>query len=195
MTGQHRNIFAAFAQGRQHDRKHVQAVVEVVAEEAVGDHLRQVTVRGRHQAHVNPDRPRAAQALELLLLQGTEQLRLQLRRDIEKGDCPFGGLCLLYGLVPGRGTVPFFNGLLAEPSFEKGPLPDSNCEPQLAVMGSEANRIGAVAECAADDPTRPARVTVVNAEDVLPPVLVTAAMMLPVEFMGGSVGGNGQRRQ
>src|SRR5438093_7839561 len=82
MADQHRNIFAPLAQGRQHDREHVQAVVEVVAEVAVGDHVRQVAVRGRHQAHVYPDRPRASQALKLLLLQGTEQFRLQLRRDI-----------------------------------------------------------------------------------------------------------------
>jgi hypothetical protein len=48
----------------------------------VGDHLCQVAVRRRHQAHVHPDRSRAPQALELLLLQHAEELRLQLRGDI-----------------------------------------------------------------------------------------------------------------
>ena len=68
--------------GRQHDREHVEAVIEVAAEFPVRDHLRQVAVRGGHQPHVHPDGPRAAQALELLLLQGAKQLGLQLRGDV-----------------------------------------------------------------------------------------------------------------
>jgi hypothetical protein len=49
---------------------------------AIGDHLRQVAVRRRHQPHIHADRSRAAQAFELLLLQGAEQLRLQLERNV-----------------------------------------------------------------------------------------------------------------
>ena len=82
MADQPRDVVTAFSQRRQHDREDVQAVVEVFAEAAVGDHSRQVAVRGRHQAHVHLDRLRAAQALELLLLQHAEQLGLQLRRDV-----------------------------------------------------------------------------------------------------------------
>ena len=76
------DVFAALAQRREHDWEHVQAIIEVVAKLAVGDHLRQVAVRRRHQAHVHPDRSRAPQALELLLLQHAEELRLQLRWDV-----------------------------------------------------------------------------------------------------------------
>ena len=44
MADQPRDVVAALAQRRQHEREHVQAVVEVAAEAAVGDHLRQVAV-------------------------------------------------------------------------------------------------------------------------------------------------------
>ena len=82
MADQQRDVVAALAQGRQHDREHVQAVVEVAAEAAVGDHRGQVAVGGGHQAHVHLDRLGAAQALELLLLQDAQQLGLQLQRDV-----------------------------------------------------------------------------------------------------------------
>src|SRR5208283_2205650 len=78
MADQRRDVVAALAQGRQHQWEHVQAVVEVTAEAAVGDHRSQVAVRGRYQAHVHADRLGAAQTLELLFLQHAEQLGLQL---------------------------------------------------------------------------------------------------------------------
>src|SRR5581483_2030452 len=56
MAGQHRDVFAALAQWRQYHREYVQAIIEVVTEAAVADHLRQVVVSGRHHAHVHPDR-------------------------------------------------------------------------------------------------------------------------------------------
>src|SRR5438552_1089221 len=80
MADQPGDVVAGLAQRRQHHGEDIQTVVEVAAENAVGHQPRQVAVRGRHQAHVHPDGPRAAQALELLLLQHAEQLRLQLRR-------------------------------------------------------------------------------------------------------------------
>jgi hypothetical protein len=58
-------------------------------------------------------------------------------------------------------------------------------------MGGEASRIGTVAEGAPDDPAGPARVTVVNAEDPLLPVLVMNAPMLTMHFMCGCGAGNG----
>src|SRR5215813_11230269 len=68
MAGKHRDVLGALAQGRQHDREYVQAIVEVAAKAAVGDHVRQIAVRCRHQTHVHPDSSGAAQAFELLLL-------------------------------------------------------------------------------------------------------------------------------
>ncbi len=62
---------------------------------------------GRHQPHVHPDRPRAAQALELLLLQHAEQLGLQLRWDvtdfIEEQRPPVRQLEAAYPLADGAG--------------------------------------------------------------------------------------------
>ena len=68
--------------GGIHDRKHVQAVVEVAAELLVGDHRDEVAIRRRHQPDVDADRPGAAEPLELLLLQHAQQLRLQLQRNV-----------------------------------------------------------------------------------------------------------------
>ncbi len=48
MAHQRRDVLGALAQRRQRDREHVQAVVEVAAEAAVGYHPGQVSVRGRH---------------------------------------------------------------------------------------------------------------------------------------------------
>jgi hypothetical protein len=61
----------------------------------------------------------------------------------------------------------------------------------MTVMGGQTNRIGTVAERAPDDPVGPARVTEVNAEDPLVPVLVMNATMLTMNFMGGYGAGNG----
>ena len=76
--------------------KHIQPVVEIAAEQAVGDHLLEIAVGGRDQPHVNPLRPGASQPLELLLLQRAQQLGLNLRRDVpgfvEKQRAPIGEL-------------------------------------------------------------------------------------------------------
>jgi hypothetical protein len=83
----------------------------------------------------------------------------------------------------------------SRPVVWKIPSPDSDREAQLAVMRGEAHCSGAVAERAPDDPAGQARVTVVNAEDALVPVLVMNGTMLTMNFMGGCGAGNGQRRQ
>ena len=70
------------AQRRIENREHVEAVVEIAAELLVGDHLREVAVGRRDQPDVDADGPGAAQALELLLLQHAQELRLQLERDV-----------------------------------------------------------------------------------------------------------------
>ncbi len=67
---------AAFPQGRQVDREHVKPVIEVLAELALRDHLRQVAVRRRDQPHVHLDRLRTAEPFELLFLKHPKQLRL-----------------------------------------------------------------------------------------------------------------------
>src|SRR5437899_9481459 len=82
MRHQGRNVFAARPQRWQQDREHVQTVVEVDAKFAPLHHLRQITVRCSHQPNVHLVSPSAAQALELLFLQDTEQFGLQCQRNI-----------------------------------------------------------------------------------------------------------------
>src|SRR5262249_29484881 len=52
------------------------------AELTVRHHLRQVAMSGGHQTHIHLDGARAAEALELLFLQGAEQLGLKLLRGV-----------------------------------------------------------------------------------------------------------------
>jgi hypothetical protein len=73
-----RDVARALAQRRQHDREHVQPVVEVLAERAVGDLLLEIAVRRRHDAHVDLDRLGAADPFELALLQHAQQLDLHV---------------------------------------------------------------------------------------------------------------------
>ena len=50
---EHRDVVAALAQRRDADRDHVEAVVQVLLEAAVGDHLLQVAVGGGDDADVH----------------------------------------------------------------------------------------------------------------------------------------------
>ena len=69
---------AAIAQGRHLDRHDAQAVVQVVAERALGDGLAQGAVGGRHDAHVHQLGLRPPHALEAALLHGLQDLGLGL---------------------------------------------------------------------------------------------------------------------
>jgi len=71
-----------FAQRRHLDRDDVEPVVEVLAEMPGLDHRRQVAIGRRDQPHVDPQRSRAAQALELVLLQDAQDLRLRARAHV-----------------------------------------------------------------------------------------------------------------
>ena len=79
---QRRNVFAAVAQRRQQNGKHVQTVVEIAAKLTPIRHLHQITICGSHQPNVDLMSAGAAQALELLFLQNAQQLRLQRRRNV-----------------------------------------------------------------------------------------------------------------
>src|SRR5260370_277702 len=82
MTHQRLDVLGSLPQRRDLDREDVQAVVEVVAEPLLLDHLDEVAVRRGDQADVDLDRPGAAEALERLLLEDLEELRLELERDL-----------------------------------------------------------------------------------------------------------------
>ena len=68
--------------GGDEDGKHAEAVVEVAAERAAGHHGVEVAVGGGDEPHVHLLRARAAQPLELLLLQRPQQLGLHVERDL-----------------------------------------------------------------------------------------------------------------
>src|SRR3984885_5552100 len=82
MLHQQRNILRTFPQGRNVDRKHIQAIIEIAAKLLVQDHSFQVTMGRGHNAHICFLCPRATQPLKFPLLQDTEKLWLQLERDI-----------------------------------------------------------------------------------------------------------------
>src|SRR6266849_5818646 len=82
MCDQRRNVFATRPQWWQRNREHIQTVVEVAAKFVALHHLHQISIGRRYQANVHLVSSSAAQALELLLLQDTQQFGLQSRRNI-----------------------------------------------------------------------------------------------------------------
>ena len=82
VVNQKGNVFGALAQGRNGDGEDFEAVVEVAAELLVRDHFGQVPVGRGHQANIHRNGARASQPLELLLLEGSQKLGLQLQRNV-----------------------------------------------------------------------------------------------------------------
>jgi hypothetical protein len=82
MAHQDGNVGGAVAQRRRKDRKNLEAVKEVAAEFLFRDHFGQIAIGGGDEAHVDGDGPRAAQALDLALLQSAQQFRLQVERQL-----------------------------------------------------------------------------------------------------------------
>ncbi len=81
MADQHRDVLAPFAQRRQMQGKHVQAVEQVAAKFFFFDRAHQIAIGGGDQPRVHPDRFRSSQAFEFLVLQNAQQLGLQLQRN------------------------------------------------------------------------------------------------------------------
>src|SRR5581483_2902024 len=71
------HIVRALAQRRKPDVEHLEAIEEILAKVAAFDRLAQIAVRRSDDAHVGFDDPRAAQPLELALLQHAQELRLR----------------------------------------------------------------------------------------------------------------------
>ena len=82
VTHEQRNVAAPFAQRRQRDRKHVQAVVEIAPEAPAPHLLGQIAVGRRDDADVDVDRARTAEAFDLPFLEHAQQPRLQLERQL-----------------------------------------------------------------------------------------------------------------
>src|SRR5579883_1573643 len=79
---QERNVFAAFTERGNQDRKNVKTVIEIAAEFAVSDELSEVGIGGRDDAHIDALGAITAKALELLFLQDAQQLRLEFERKV-----------------------------------------------------------------------------------------------------------------
>ena len=101
MAEQQRNFRGALAQRRNVDRKHVQAVIKVLAETAGAHRFLHVHVRGGQNAHVHVDHGARAQPRILAVLQDVQkfclQVRAHLRDFVEKdralvGQLEFAGL-------------------------------------------------------------------------------------------------------
>jgi len=71
------DVVAPLAQRRQQDRHHVQPVEQVLAELALAHRLRQVAMRGRHDAHVDGALAGRAHRAHRAGLQHVQQLGLQ----------------------------------------------------------------------------------------------------------------------
>ena len=69
------------AQRRHRNRNHVQTVVQILLEPAVGDELAQVAVGGGNHADVDLNRALGSEWLELAFLENAQQLRLHRRGD------------------------------------------------------------------------------------------------------------------
>src|SRR5262245_37231005 len=82
MTHEHRDVLAPVAERRHGNRKHVQAVEQILPELLLVDERGQVAVGRGNQACVSAKRPSAAQAFELALLKDPQELGLELDRNL-----------------------------------------------------------------------------------------------------------------
>ena len=79
---QFEDVLGPLAQRRHDDADHVEPVVEVLPEPALGDELLEILVRGRNHADVDLDRLRSADRLEAPFLQHAEEFDLRVERDV-----------------------------------------------------------------------------------------------------------------
>src|SRR5580698_3515521 len=94
MADEQGNVLRPLAQCGRANRKHVQAIEQVLTKLVIGDRGGQVPIGGSHQAKIHLDGSVAAQPFKLLILQHAQQLRLQFQRDfphfIEKQSSAVG---------------------------------------------------------------------------------------------------------
>src|SRR5258708_28000458 len=79
MADQQRNIFFSLPQCRDSDREHIEPIVQIGSKLLFSHHCFQIAIRCRNEAGIGPESARAAQALELALLQNAQKLRLKLQ--------------------------------------------------------------------------------------------------------------------
>src|SRR2546426_844976 len=79
---EHGDVILFGAERRHLDRNDVEAVVEIVAEATLADQRLEIAVGRRDHAHVHADRVLTPDALERLLLERPEHLRLRLQAHV-----------------------------------------------------------------------------------------------------------------
>src|SRR5258705_2328911 len=82
MADQQWDILRTVAQRRQAQREHVQAIIEIASELALGNHLGQVATGGCHHPQIDAQILGAAKPFKFLFLEHAQKLRLQLKRDV-----------------------------------------------------------------------------------------------------------------
>jgi hypothetical protein len=82
MTDKCLDVVRSLPKWRYRDREDVQTIVEIVTKTLRSNHSAQITVRRGDDAYVDLERACPAEALELVLLQHAEELRLQLEGDL-----------------------------------------------------------------------------------------------------------------
>src|SRR5262249_21861430 len=82
VVDERRDVVGARAQRRQRDRQHVQAIVQVLAEAAFLHLVLEIAVRRRNNANIDANVGDAANSLERLFFQESQQLRLERRRHL-----------------------------------------------------------------------------------------------------------------
>ncbi len=112
MADEQRNIIRPGPQGRQRDHHDIEPVVKILPEGTGLDHLFEVPVAGRDQAHIHRNRFDAAHPQKRALFDETQQLDLHAERHfadfIEKDRPLVGGFQQTDLGFRGPGEGPFF---------------------------------------------------------------------------------------
>src|SRR5271165_2226047 len=82
IVNKQRNVFSSLTKRRDLNRKHVQSIKQVFAKLAFANHCGKVLVCRCNDSRVDMDGFGAPQTLELLLLNGAQQLGLQFQADV-----------------------------------------------------------------------------------------------------------------
>ncbi len=106
MVGEQRDVLPPRGQRRDADLHHVEAVVEVLAKTVFGNLARQFAPGCRDDAHVDGQRPRASEALNLTFLEHPRSFTMGAERElanlVQKQRAAVGPLEA--SLPPGQGT-------------------------------------------------------------------------------------------
>ena len=101
-----RNIVAALPKWRHGDREHRQSEEEVLSKSARGDRRTKAPIRRRDKPDINRDERGASDPFEAALLQRTQNLRLQCKRQVSYFVQEQRARCAISNLPGFRDTAP-----------------------------------------------------------------------------------------